>query len=65
MLFSYVWRHLKSHGVSRLDWSYDENIKLRKLSDLFKKSVYVTKMLKVFNKFWHHVKIGLEQGFYV
>ena len=33
--------------------------------NLFKKPVYVTKMLKVFSKFWHHVKIGLEQGFYV
>ena len=34
-------------------------------SDMFKKPVYVTKVLKVFSKFWHHVKIGLEQGFYV
>ena len=29
-------------------------------SNLFKKIVYVTKMLKVFSKDWHHVKFGLE-----
>ena len=64
MLFINIWNHLKSHGMSKLDFPYDENMKLRKFWRVrFKKSVYLTKMLKIFSKFWHHLKLGLEQGF--